>query len=95
MTVNKTDELVALGAQLSPPSSVNAPFYCYSEQRLHEKEESRNRPGLEINEIIQSHFATGYQNLVTLRAAFSCQRLSKTKYEPAILVRKETAEDGE
>ena len=44
MTVlTRTDELVALGAHLLPPSSVNAPFYWYSKLQLHGTEGSRNR----------------------------------------------------
>ena len=43
MTVNWTDKLVALGASLLAPSSLNVLFYRYSELQLHGTEESRNK----------------------------------------------------
>ena len=59
--------------------------------------------GLEINEKMQLHFATRYENLVAISQIFSrkiatlhclVSGLGK-KYEPAILVCKETTENGE
>ena len=55
--------------------------------------------GLEISGKIQSQFCDKIRkcsrNFANRRAALCCQRCSKTKYEPTILVLKETAENGE
>ena len=62
------------------------------------------RAGLKINEKTESHFVTRYENLVAISQilvaksprciVLSVSGLAKT-YEPAILVCKETAENGE